>query len=82
MPAPPAQGGTQILGAMPADRYAQCLTVQGTVKTSQVQFSCEVGRARRCATTGAGDGPDSTEKTAMVPQLQFVVVVVDTPVVA
>ena len=43
------------------DRYAQCQTVQGTVKTSQVQFLCEVGRARRCATTGAGDGPDSTK---------------------
>ena len=35
------------------DRYAQCQTVQGTVKTSQVQFLGEVGRARCCARGGA-----------------------------
>ena len=38
--------------------------------TPQVQFLGEVGRARRCATTGAEDGPDSVN-TVEVPQLQF-----------
>ena len=49
------------ISAVPQRQVRTVPNCAGTVKTSQVQFLGDVGRARRCATKGAGDGPDSAD---------------------